>query len=69
MAFGLDYYWMAIVIAWAVKVVVLRYGGLRLFRDLSPFFFGLILGEFFVGGAWSIVSVILQVPMYTFWIF
>lgn len=69
MAFGLDYYWMCLVISWAVKVLVLRYGGLGLFRQLSPFFLGLVVGEFFVGSAWSIISVILQAPMYTFWIF
>jgi hypothetical protein len=30
---------------------------------------GLILGEFVVGSFWSSLSVILERPMYTFWIF
>lgn len=69
MVFGLDYVWLPILIAWLLKVLVLRYGGLRAHAVLIPFMCGLILGEFVVGSTWSSLSVILDRPMYTFWIF
>ena len=66
---GRDYVWLPILIAWLLKVLVLRYGGLRTHANLIPFMCGLILGEFVVGSFWSSLSVILERPMYTFWIF
>jgi len=31
------------------------------------FAIGLMLGDFTVGGIWSLVSVVMQQPMYNFW--
>jgi hypothetical protein len=69
MVFGLDYVWLPILIAWAIKLLLLRYGGLRAHAAFIPFACGVILGEFVVGSFWSSLSVILERPMYTFWIF
>jgi hypothetical protein len=38
--------WASILIGWACAALVLRYGGLRRFRDLRPFFLGLVLGYY-----------------------
>ena len=38
-----------------------------LYRKMIPLFLGLILGEFVVGGACTIVGLIFQVPVYVFW--
>lgn len=59
--------WMPLFIAWAVKLVLLRYGGLRLFRQALPVFYGLILGQFVVGSLLNIVSISLGLPCYMFW--
>jgi hypothetical protein len=59
--------WMPLFIAWLVKVVLLRYGGLRLYRRSLPFFFGLILGQFVVGSIANIVGILYDVPTYQFW--
>jgi hypothetical protein len=67
--FGIDYIWFCLVISSFAKWVILRYGGLKAHRNAIPFFLGLILGEFVVGGFWSVLSVILQQRTYTFWIF
>jgi len=67
--FGIDYIWFCLVISSCAKWVILRYGGLKAHRNAIPFFLGLILGEFAVGGFWSVLSVILQQRTYTFWIF
>jgi Family of unknown function (DUF6785)/Domain of unknown function (DUF6784) len=69
MVFGLDYVWFPIFMAWLLKVLLLRYGGLRAHASFIPLVCGVILGEFVVGSFWSSLSVLLEKPMYTFWIF
>jgi hypothetical protein len=55
------------LIAWIIKALVLRYGGLRLYRQALPFFYGLILGESVIGCGWPIVGLITGMPTYSFW--
>lgn len=69
MVFGLDYVWVPILIAWLLKGLILRYGGMRTHTRAIVFFCGVILGEFVVGSFWSSLSVLLEKPMYNFWIF
>ncbi len=68
MSFGLDYIWTPILISWAVKVFVLHGWGLKGYRATLPFFVGLVIGEFVVGGLWSFLRGILGVQTYTFYI-
>ena len=45
--FTIVYYgWLSIFLAWLLKATILRYGGVRTYRALLPFFLGLILGDF-----------------------
>ena len=39
-------FWFPCLLAWALKAVTLRYGGMSAYRVARPFFLGLILGEF-----------------------
>ena len=39
---------------------------MNLHRKLIPFFLGLILGEFVVGGVWSLIGITTNTPMYRF---
>lgn len=66
MAFGVDYIWFPILLAWALKVLILRYQGLGGYRRAIPFFVGLVLGEFLVGGCWSFLRGVLGIQTYTF---
>ena len=50
------YGWLAIFMAWLAKFCVLRYGGIRLYRQLTPFFLGLVLGEFFTASLWVFID-------------
>jgi hypothetical protein len=55
-----------VLFAWIAKAHTLRYMGLRGYRALLPFFFGLILGDFVVGCFWPLVGWVLGVPYYSF---
>jgi len=48
----------AIFVAWAAKSLIMRFGGIELYRKASPFFIGLILGHFFGIGISFIVDMI-----------
>jgi hypothetical protein len=54
----MDQIWFTIFIAWLIKAVVVRYGGLKLFQKLRPLFLGLILGQFTCNGTWIIIDAI-----------
>ena len=59
--------WFCMFIAWLVKFLLLRYGGLRLYRQAVPFFLGIILGECVMGSLWTIIGILLHVQTYAFW--
>jgi hypothetical protein len=66
-SWSMNLLWMPMLIAWAIKVAILRYGGLRLYRQGIPFFLGLILGEYVAGGLWSLAGVVMQKHVWVFW--
>jgi len=48
--------WFSILIGWAAKSVIMRYGGIRSYRTYRPLFLGMVLGEFISGGVWLIID-------------
>ena len=48
--------WFSVFIAWLIKVLVLKYGGVRLYLKTRPFFMGMILGYFTPGGFYLIID-------------
>ncbi|MBW3624435.1 MAG: hypothetical protein KY468_13600 [Armatimonadetes bacterium] len=62
-----DHFWFPVFIAYLCKLMILRYGGLKMYRSALPFFFGLILGEFTIGMGWQVVALILKTSVYTYW--
>jgi hypothetical protein len=66
MNYGVDYFWSCLVIATGIKFVVLKYFGLKTYRQLIPFAFGVIIGEYAVGAFWSVFSVISESGVYDF---
>ncbi|HCU36446.1 MAG TPA: hypothetical protein DGT21_13650 [Armatimonadetes bacterium] len=50
-------YWGPFLTSWAVKWVLLRLGGMRLYNALVPLFIGLVVGQIFsISVVWQIVS-------------
>lgn len=54
-------------ISWLVKRMLLRHGGISAYRKAIPFFLGLALGDYFIGGMWDILGVALHKYVYKFW--
>jgi hypothetical protein len=61
---GLMWLWCPFLVAWLCKLVILRYGGLKLYRRTLPFFLGLVLGDYTTGAVWSLIGVFGHVPSY-----
>lgn len=59
--------WFSILISWFIKRLILRFGGINLYRRGFPFFLGLLLGEYLVGGAWVVIGVIYNIEVYSFY--
>ena len=66
-SWSLGLLWLPLMLAWLLKLVILRYGGLRAYRQYLPLFLGVILGECVIGSVWTLVGIYLDMPTYAFW--
>ena len=53
---GVQWYTVPFFVGWAVKSLVVRYGGLRLYRATIPLAIGLIIGDMLNQGVWSVIN-------------
>jgi len=58
--------WLPMLIAWTIKVSVMKYSGVKGYRRTLPFFLGLVLSDYLLGCAWTLYGGILGVPTYSF---
>jgi hypothetical protein len=49
----------SVFLGWLIKLLIVKYGGSRLYTAAKPFFIGLILGEAMAAGLWSAVTMAL----------
>ncbi|MDQ3813398.1 MAG: hypothetical protein M3347_05550, partial [Armatimonadota bacterium] len=49
-------FWFPFFVAWVIKSLVLRFGGVDTYRRLSPFMLGMILGEFTLAIFWAMMN-------------
>ncbi|MDP6118928.1 MAG: hypothetical protein QGG53_44260, partial [Planctomycetota bacterium] len=54
--------WSSAVFALITKWLILKYGGVGIFRNARPFFYGLILGEVVTTCMWVIIDGITGTP-------
>ncbi len=66
-SWSLDQLWLCIFVAWLVKASLLKYGGVKAYKPAVPFFVGLMLGDFMVGGFWQLYGILMETQVYHFW--
>jgi hypothetical protein len=59
--------WVPLLIGWGAKTLLMRYLGPKATREAVPLFLGMILGEFMVGGFWSLLAMFTRKPQFFFW--
>lgn len=55
-SWGMQINWVAFFLGWLLKVLITRYGGLKIYNRLLPLFLGLILGEALHQGLWGLMT-------------
>ena len=60
------WYSTSVLVGWLIKLVIMRYGGLKLYRQALPFFMGLVLGDLMMGAIWSLLGITLRMHMFRF---
>jgi len=68
-SWGMSVAWFPLFIAWVIKSLVMRFGGLRTLNKAMPLFMGLMLGEFVIGSSLSVVGTALDRLYYSFWVY
>ena len=63
----IGWWWFSIFLSWLAKRILLNRGGICAYRRAAPFFMGLLLGDYLVGGSWIIVRLIFRIETYVFW--
>ncbi len=66
-SWGMFNLWCPLFVAWALKALILKQGGLGAYRKAVPFFLGLALGDYVFGYAWSMADVAFDRSLYQFW--
>lgn len=59
-------FWFPVLVAWSIKHPLMRYGGMKLYQKLRPFFLGMIFGEFGMAVLWTVISWAVRVPAPSF---
>jgi hypothetical protein len=62
--FTMDWLWFPTLVGWLIKALTIRYGGMKLYRGFIPFFIGLILGDYVIGGVWALVGLAFDIRVY-----
>jgi len=63
---AIGHMWFSVFISWLAKRTLVSLGGLGNYRKMTPLFMGLILGQFFIGSLWTIIGLISQRWIYSF---
>ncbi len=53
-AYSMEYIWNIVFVTWLIKFIVLRYGGLNMYRKTLPFFYGIVIGDGVTQFVWTL---------------
>ncbi|HOX38052.1 MAG TPA: hypothetical protein PL033_08695 [Candidatus Brocadiia bacterium] len=56
-SYPVEVFWMPIAFGWMGKVMILRYGGAKVYYRIRPLIYGIILGECIMAGVWMVVGI------------
>lgn len=62
--FTMTWLWMPFFLAWLIKLFIIKYGGMKLYRQAMPIFLGLIMGDFLGGGLTTLMGCIFKMNVY-----
>jgi hypothetical protein len=62
--FTMPWLWCPTLLGWLLKTGITRYGGMRVHRQVLPFFIGLILGDYVAGALWALFGCATGAPTY-----
>lgn len=63
---AISHMWFSVFISWLSKTALISLGGLKNYRKVTPLFLGLILGQFVVGSLWTLIGLVSQKWIYSF---
>jgi len=55
-SWGMHINWASFFLGWLIKVLVTRYGGLKVYNRLLPFFLGLLAGDALSNALWGLMA-------------
>ena len=67
-SYAMDYFWFAFFISWFIKLLIVRYGGMKAHNSAIPFFLGLTLGDYVCGSLWALYGPINGLQTYKIYI-
>ena len=54
----MSWVWFSIFLGWLLKLVIIKYGGVKAYRAGRPFFLGMILGQISCVGVWMVIDTV-----------
>ena len=63
----MSWLWFSIFLSWLSKWAIIKHGGIRGYRSALPFFMGLLLGDYLIGGSWIMLRWLTGIQTYVFW--
>jgi hypothetical protein len=63
---SLPWVWCATFLGWLAKALIIRCGGMKLYRRCIPWFLGMLLGDIIISCIWSLLGVLFETQMYMF---
>lgn len=64
--YQMSHAWFSILLGWAIKAMLVRFGGASGFQSAKPVFIGLIFGEALAAGLWLVITLILAAMGYDY---
>ncbi len=55
-SYAMEYFWAPFFATWLLKLLIVRYGGLKAYRNAMPFFLGFVIGDYVTVIFWGLVA-------------